>query len=251
METRRLNIRKLTEGPHAGHHGVFCGDELVGYMTDEDFNRYFDQHPAGEVGTGAGAAESAAHLSVMFAERVGAAGAALEEIRGLVEAGRRAHARETESAARALILSEVVQNGRVRSERALELARDQKITLADFVAVEGAERALDAAVEAGKILPRDRQFYFRDALERPRDFSEFVERAAPLVRLGSEGIASGESVPVDLEVDRGVRQLMSEQKISYGKALKALFRENPGLEMRYRRAHTAGPDEFGAAEAAL
>jgi phage I-like protein len=245
METRKLSIRKLTEGPHAGHHGVFDGEDLVGYMTDEDFAHYVEKHPPATAGQDVDAAGGSARLSMMFAERVGAGGAALEEIRGLVEAGRRAQTREREAAARALILSEVVENGRVRSHRALELARDQKITLADFVAVEGAERALDAAVEAGKILPRDRQFYFRDALERPREFSEFVERAAPVVRLGSEGIASGEAVPVDLEVDRGVRQVMSERKYSYGKALKAFFRDNPALETRYRRAHSRaeGPDE--------
>ena len=253
METRRLSIRKLTDGSQAGHHDVFCGDELVGYMTDEDFNRYIEKHLPGRIAIDEGAAESAA-LSMMFAERVGAAGAPVEEIRGLVEADRRAHARETESAGRALLLNEAVQNnGRVRSERALQLAREKKITLADFVAFEGAERALDAAVGAGKILPRDRQFYFRDALERPREFSEFVERAAPMVRLGSDGIASGECVPVDLEVDRGVRQLMSDQKISYGKALKTLFRENPGLETRYRQAHrrSIGLDQPGAAEPAM
>jgi phage I-like protein len=249
MEPKRLSIRKLKEGSQAGHHGVFSGDELVGYMTDEDFAQYVEKHPPATVGADVGPA-STSKLSMMFAESVGAGGAALVDIRGLVEAGRRAQARETESSARALILSELVENGRVRGERALQFARDQKITLADFVAVQAAERALDGAVEAGKILPRDRQFYFRDALERPREFAEFVERAAPAVRLGSDGIASGEAVPVDLEVDRGVRQLMTEQKVSYGKALKALFRENPALESRYRRAHSrpVAPDEATAAE---
>ncbi|HEV2380328.1 MAG TPA: phage protease [Terriglobia bacterium] len=249
METKRLSIRKLTEGSHAGHHGVYSGDDLVGYMTDEDFAEYVEKHPPGAAGKDEGAAKSEAKLSTMFAERVGAGGAALEEIRGLVQAGRQAQTRGMEPAARALILSEVVENGQVRSERALELAREKKITLADFVAVQTAERALDSAVGAGKILPRDRQFYFRDALERPREFSEFVGRATPVVRLGSDGIASGEAVPVDQEVDRGVRELMSEQRISYGKALKALFRENPALETRYRRAHSrpGGGNETGPA----
>ena len=254
MEPKRLSIRKLTEGTFSGHHGVYSGDELVGYMTDEDFSQYVEKHPPATMGPDEGAAAGSTGLSTLFAERVGARGSELEEIRGLVEAGRRAQAGETESAARALILSEAVENGRVRSERALELARDRKITLADFVAVQAAERVLDGAVEAGKILPRERQFFFRDALERPREFSEFVDRAAPVVRLGSDGIASGEVVPVDIEVDRGVRLLMSDQKLSYGKALKALFRENPGLESRYRRAHSrrVDSDESGtAAEAGL
>lgn len=239
MEVKRLSIRKLSEGPQAGHHGVFYGDELVGYMTDADFLKYAQKHlPAAIPPTDAG-------LSELFAERVGAAGAALEDLRGLIEAGRRSQAREGEASSRALILSEVVRDGRVRAERAIELARDQKITLADYVAVQAAERAIDRAVTEGKILPRDRHFFFRDALERPREFAEFVERATPAVRLGSEGIGSGEAVPVDQEVDLGARRVMSEQKVSYGKALKLLFRENPALEARYREAHSRRLDTPG------
>jgi hypothetical protein len=250
MEPKRLSIRRLTEGPNAGHHGVFYGDELVGYMTDEDFCHYARKHLAGAGGNGGEADGDSAGLSAMFAERVGASGAALEDIHGLVECGRRAQARELEASARALILSEVVRDGRLRMDRALELARDQKISLADYVAVEAAERALDRAVAEGKILPRDRHFFFRDALERPREFNDYVERATAVLRLGSEGIGSGEPVPVDQEVDRGVRRLMSEQKISYGKALKALFRENPALEARYRAAHRpeVKPDGEGAVQ---
>lgn len=244
MEMKRLSIRKLEDGPHAGHHAVFCGDDVVGYMTDEDFCKYAQKHLAGVANEGAGATNTGqaqrdtAALSTLFAERVGASGACLNDIRDLIEAGRLARAHQTEASSRMLILSEVVRDGRVRPERALELARDQKISLADYVAVQSAERALERAIDQGKILPRDRHFFFRDALERPREFAEFVERAAPLLRLGSEGIGSGEAVPIDQEVDLGVRRLMGEQKMSYGKALKALFRENPTLEGRYRTAHS-------------
>jgi hypothetical protein len=239
MEPKRLSIRMLTEGPQAGHHGIFYGDDLVGYMTDEDFCHYAEKHLAGTLAAAApaAAATETAALSGLFAEQVGADGAAIEDIRGFVEYGRNAQARDQEAASRALILSEVVCDGRLRVERALELARDQKISLADYMAVQAAERSLDGAVAAGKILPRDRHFFFRDALERPREFNDYVERAAVVVRLGSDGIGSGESVPVDQEVDLGARLLMSEQKISYAKALKALFRDNPALEARYRAAH--------------
>ncbi len=240
MELKRLSIRKLEDGPHAGHHAVFCGDDVVGYMTDEDFTKYAEKHLSGAnaVGGGGQAMRDTAALSALFAERVGASGTCIEDIRELVEAGRLAQSQQTEASSRMVILSEVVKDGRVRPERALELARDQKISLADYVAVQSAEHALEGAIHQGKILPRDRHFFFRDALERPAEFAEFVERAAPLVRLGSEGIGSGEAVPVDQEVDLGVRRLMSEQRISYGKALKALFREHPALEARYRSAHS-------------
>jgi len=243
MDLKRLSIRKLEDGPHAGHHAVFCGDDVVGYMTDEDFCKYAEKHLSGANAAGGGAAagqamRDTAALSELFAERVGASGACLDDIRGLVEAGRLAQSQQTEGSSRMLILSEVVRDGRVRPERALELAREQKISLADYVAVQSAERALEHAIHTGKILPRERRFFFRDALERPAEFAEFVERAAPLVRLGSEGLGSGEAVPIDQEVDMGVRRLMSELKTSYGKALKALFRDNPALEARYRTAHS-------------
>ena len=39
---------------------------------------------------------------------------------------------------------------------------------------------------------------------------------------------------------------MSEQKVSYGKALKLLFRENPALEARYREAHSRRLDTPGS-----
>ena len=232
MEMKRLSIRKLSDGPQAGQHGVFFGDDLVGYMTDEDFLKYAQKHLPGVL------QPTDSGLSELFAERVGAAGAALEDLRELIAAGRHAQAQESESASRALVLSEVVRDGRVRAERAIELAREQKITLADYVAVQAAQTAVDHAVEEGKILPRDRHFFFRDALERPREFADFVERATPAVRLGSEGIGSGEAIPIDQEVDLGARRVMSEQKVSYSKALKLLFRENPALEARYRQAHS-------------
>ena len=256
MDIKRLSIRKLTEGPQAGHHGIFYGDDLVGYMTDEDFAQYAARHlPGVEIGPGGEAqnvsARDESELSVLFAERVGAGGAGLDEIRKLLDAGRRARARAAENAAHKLILDEVVRDGRVRPERALELARHEKITLADYVAVQAAERALDQAVTEGKILPRERHFFFRDALERPREFADFVERALPVVRLGAEGIGGGEAIPIDQEVDLGARRLMSEQKLSYGKALKALFRENPALEARYRAAHSRSLEESTPPEEAV
>jgi hypothetical protein len=39
---------------------------------------------------------------------------------------------------------------------------------------------------------------------------------------------------------------MSEQKVSYGRALKLLFRENPALEARYREAHSRRLDTSGS-----
>jgi phage I-like protein len=246
---KRLSIKKLTEGDQAGHHGIFYGDELVGYMTDEDFAKYAQMHLPTSTPT-----SQTAELSELLSE-CGVTGVEGERPREqLIERLRRLaefEGREARGAARAQLLSAVVENGRVASDRAAQLARDEKISLADFVSLEAAERLLSEAVAQGKILPRDRAFFFTDALERPEAFAEFIAKATPVVRLGADGIGSAEMVPVDQEVDRGVRRLMSERSVSYAKALKQLFRENPGLEARYRQEHTKplGDAEQSAATA--
>lgn len=142
--------------------------------------------------------------------------------------------------ARALLLTEAVKDGALDDDKAVTLADQGKITFADYIRAQQAEKKLDEAVRAGKILPRDRKFFFRDALERPKEFSEYVEKAMPVINLSSVGLGSSENIPVDQEVDLGVKKLMSEAKdLSYGKALKQLFKGNPQLENRYRAAHSA------------
>ncbi|HEV2177363.1 MAG TPA: phage protease [Terriglobia bacterium] len=240
---RQLALKKLTEGALAGHHGIFEGDDLVGYMTDEDFAKYAQEHLPQVVSQ----QNQTKKMNELFAERVGARGAAIDEIVTLVESGRRAQAQSAEAEARSLAFDEAVKDGQLLTDRAGELAREQKITLAEYINLQAAQKAVDRAVVQGKVLPRDRKFFFRDALERPREFAEYLDKAMPVVRLGAEGIGSGESLPVDQEVDVEVKRLMSEQNVTYGKALKELLRENPGLEARYRRAHNKGLANEGPA----
>ena len=200
------------------------------------------------------------------------------ELKRLVEAGRAATVRERQGEARRLLLAECFRAANeaglalkarpegasppgpgqagptgavtLNEERAIQLMREGKITGIDYAEANQAEKLLDRAVRELKILPRDRGFYLRDAIERPAEFAEFIRQAVPVIRLGSLGTGSGEQVPVDEEVDRGVRKLMSdheaarkpgEPKLSYGTAMKQFFRENPGLEERYRAAHRRQP----------
>lgn len=148
----------------------------------------------------------------------------------------RADARE--SCRRSFFLREAVRKGKIDAQRAAALAESGRITLAEYIHAQEAERLIESAIACGKLLPRDRAFFFRDAMERPKEFLDYVRNAAPAVRLGSKGIGSGETVPVDEEVHLGVRRLMNESGLDYAKALKEFLSANPSLGEQYRYKHT-------------
>jgi hypothetical protein len=228
---KKLNMQPIPAGQeHAGHHGVFDGDGQLGYMTDGDIKDYAAKNCGMKMAdTSPGDGEGGDNK--------------MSELLGT---------------ARKLILSECFKPTDTRipgavtfsDAKAIKLMREGKITGIDYAEANQAEKLLDRAVRELKILPRDRAFYLRDAIERPAEFAEFITHATPVIRLDAAGIGSGEQVPVDEEVDRGVKKLMSEHeaarkagepKLDYGKALKQLFRENAGLEDRYRAAHRRVP----------
>jgi len=205
-------------------------DEFRDYLKQRvktgEFNDLFDESEL---------SESADRATRVFAERVGMPGASPNTVRDrLALAG--AGSEGTVSSG-VLRLFETVKDGVMNQVRAVELARDDKITLADYIAVQDAEKKLDEAVREGKILPRDRQFFFRDAVERPAEFADFVRRAVPVVRLGSQGIGSAGDISVDEEVEIRTRNLMKDEGLSYAKALKRVLASDKELERRYHGTH--------------
>jgi hypothetical protein len=181
-----------------------------------------------------------------LAERLGVSpSTTFDEIRRRLEAAsvaavydRRADEAEgTDAGGRAVLLSEAVKSGVLDNARAAALAREGRITLADYIAAQEAEKKLDEAVRSGKVLPRDRKFFFRDALERPREFDDYVKRAVPSVRLGSVGLGSGAELSVDDEVRVRTERLVAEEHLSYSKALKKALASDRELDRRYRSAH--------------
>jgi hypothetical protein len=248
-----FTLKKLSGGDHDGHHGVFDGGDQVGCITPDHLASHIKACGLSEDVPGSGTptkddtpTTKASELFSEFGVQMSAKGVTgIDELRALVVRGRAAEASEKEQSSRKLLLTEAVKDGKLDVLKAQDLARDNKITLSDYVAVQAAETALDKAIETGKILPRDRAFFFRDALERPQEFAAFIEKAVPVVKLGSNGIAADEGAPVDQVVDTEVRKIMASEKMSYGKALKRVFRLDPGLEQRYRAEHTkrVQPDE--------
>jgi len=240
-KVKKLTVQKLKDGSLAGHHGVFDGDDAVGYVNAGEFRDYIkqrlDEGEFDDLFEESELSEASAGRAIRtFGERVGMPGASPEAIRERLAF---AEAVETQStvSARALRLLETVKDGVFNQVRAMELARDNKITLADYIAVQDAEKKLDEAVREGKVLPRDRQFFFRDALERPSEFADFVKRAVPVVRLGSQGIGSVGDISVDEEVEIRTRNLMKDEGLSYARALKRVLAGDKELERRYHGVH--------------
>ena len=238
-EMKQLTLKKLDDGPHAGHHGVFDEDEPLGFIDAGEFADYAAQNldGAADAANGNGTEDASTDCpDQKLAERIGVApSTTFDEIRRRLEAADQVQG--TEAGGRAVLLSEAVKSGVLDNARAAALAREGRITLADYIAAQEAEKRLDEAVRAGKILPRDRKFFFRDALERPREFDDYVKRAVPSVRLGSVGLGSTAELSVDDEVRVRTERLVAEEHLSYSKALKKALASDRDLDRRYRAAH--------------
>ncbi len=212
----KLTVKKLTDGPQAGHYGVFNGEESAGYLDQTDFLDCVKQYLA------------AGELDDDIRQRISLTDPQTESGQG-----------------RSLLLREAVKDGGLDSDKAAVLARDGRISLDDYIAAVHAERRLDDAVRTGKILPRDRGFFFRDALDRPNEFSEYIRHTVPAVRLGSIGLGSAGELSVDDDVRVRTQQLMRDDNLSYSKALRKVFAGDRELEQRYHAAHRR---EVGLAE---
>jgi phage I-like protein len=205
-----LTIRKGQAGTkHEGHHVLRDGDEDVGCVSDGDF-----------------AAHARKHLALFS----------------------NANREEASEVSNRLILSDVAKDGRLNNRRASELAGEQRITLADYIRAREAEKLIEGAVQTGKILPKDRQFFFRDALERPAEFAEYVKGAPQALKLGVYGLGEADSMTPDQEVAARTQRLISENDdLSYPQALKRTLSEDPGLAERYRSAHCGRVNADGTA----
>ncbi|MDE3179950.1 MAG: hypothetical protein KGM47_09870 [Acidobacteriota bacterium] len=220
---KNLSLKPIPEGEEqAGNHAVFDEEskEPLGFISHPVLAHYAAEH----LGLNPDARED----SETSLEDDGDEAAA----QALKVEARAAHRRN-------VLLREAVRHGRIDCAQAAALAESGRISLAEFIHAQEAEKLVDSAVAEGKILPRDRAFFFRDAMERPEEFREYVRGAAPAVRLGARGIGSGEALPVDEEVHLGASRLMDEKGLDYAKALKAFLSSNPALGEQYRARHSS------------
>lgn len=225
-EVKKLTLRKTTSGQRA----VFddAGVELGEFALDElDLD---DDEAAGLL------SRKAVGLSELFAERIGAAGKSEEEIRQAMALAESVGAERAAEERKRLLLKEAVKNGRLDVERVKVLAREQKITLDDFVAAEEVSKALDKATEQGKVLPRDRQFFFEIGLAEPEQLKTWLKDAPKVIHLGTVGIGvpPGGNTAAEQMTDL-TRAKMNELKMTFSEAARLVARENPELAARYRK----------------
>jgi phage I-like protein len=227
---KKLTIKPLTEGELKGCHGIFDEDGPLGYLDPSDLADYLKTCDN---------LENSA-MNDMLRESgfaTGGSGLVREQVLEHLKFAAEVRARTLETAGRNILLGEAVREGALDNHKAAALAREGKIALADYIAAQEADKKLDEAVRAGKILPRDRKFFFHDALERPREFGEYLRQAVPVVPLRAEGLGTAGEIGVDDEVKIRTQRLMSEEKLSFAKALRRVFAADRELEHRYHALH--------------
>lgn len=216
---KKLLLKPIPEGDEqSGDHAVFeeGSDAPVGFVPHSDLLAY-----------------AAKHLGVNPDQEEDNG-----ENRAVAKQDEHAKVTASEAYQRSIFLREAVHKGKIDGRRAAELARSGKVALAEYIRAQEAEKLVESAITSGKILPRDRAFFFQDAIDRPKEFQEYLRNAAPVVRLGVKGLGSSESLPLDEEIHLGVKQLMNETGLDYAKALKEFLSANPVLGEQYRRKHT-------------
>jgi hypothetical protein len=174
-----------------------------------------------------------------FTEKIGAKDKTEAELKEILRCAQddraKVLARETQDAAFKLLATECIKDGKLDRENMKVLARDQKATVEQFFTFEDAWGKVDAAVKAGKVLPKSREHALRIALSDAPAFDALMADAKPIVPLKATGLAgegvSGTAVKVNpapgIEVDAHsvklndrAEQIAVERKISFGEALK-------------------------------
>jgi hypothetical protein len=114
-------------------------------------------------------------------------------------------------------------------------AQGKSISAVEFFRAE-VERELDAAVSAGKVLPRQRADWRKMALADLPTFRRIVGTQKPLVPLRPVGFSGTGPENAQAQVKILAEQRVRERHISFGQALTEIGRELPELVQQYRRA---------------
>jgi hypothetical protein len=113
--------------------------------------------------------------------------------------------------------------------------RGKFIPAAEFFRAQ-VEQELEAAVKAGRILPRQRDDWRKIALADLVTFRRVLAAQKPQVPLAPLGLSGGGPADVRAQVKGLAEQRMRERGLTYGQALSELGREQPDLVEQYRRA---------------
>ena len=202
-----------------GQIGVFDGEELIGIADGLDG---LESRP------GSGDAEDGKKLAQLLATEIGLPGVSVAEIAALVKRG--TEAPQDQYAA----LSESIHDGRINLQEAGKLADAGRVSFATILRAQEAERRVEAAVRAGKVLPKNRACALKLALSDAAAFGALLEQARPTVDLRSRGHAGGGEQPTAQQALMAeVNAYAKENRCSVSVALSEITRLNPDLWRQY------------------
>ena len=204
-----------------GKIGVFDGEELIGIADGPEGWEHED-------GKGEGDGKDGKKLAEVFAAEIGLPGRSLVDIAALVKRG--AEAPQDQFAA----LSESIHEGRIDLMEAGKLADAGRVRFSTILQAQEAERRVEAAVKAGKVLPKNRAHALKLALSDAAGFNALVEQAQPVVDLRSHGHAGGGEQPTAQQALMAeVNAYAKENKCSVGAALSEVTKRKPDLWRQY------------------
>ena len=209
------------EPEYKGKIGVFDGEELIGVASPPD-----GWEPKDEDGDGNG--QEGKKLAELFASEIGLPGKSLVDIAAMVKRG--TEAPQDQFAA----LSEAIREGRLDIVEAGKLADAGRVRFSTILRAQEAERKVEAAVKAGKVLPKNRAHALRVALSDATAFGALVEQAQPVVDLRTHGHAGGGEQPTAQQALMAeVNAYAKENKCSVSVALSEVTKRQPDLWQAY------------------
>jgi hypothetical protein len=200
-----------------GKIGVFDGEELIGVADGAE--GWEAKHGDGE---------DAKKLAEVFASEIGLPGMSFVDIAALVKRGIEAPLDQFAA------LSESIHDGRINLLEAGKLADAGRVSFSTVLRAQEAERRVDAAMKAGKVLPKNRAQALKLALSDAAVFNALVEQARPVVDLRSHGHAGGGEQPTAQQALMAeVNAYAKENKCSLSVALSDITKRNPDLWRQY------------------
>jgi hypothetical protein len=144
---------------------------------------------------------------------------------------------QLEGGQRVLTMADVKRGSDGRFDFA-SLPHDENIVVAsDVMRAMDVQRAIDAAVKDGKIVPAQRAFYEKSALNDFEGFTTLVASMKPAVDLQEHGTGADARMETRGQTEARVLELIdakrkADPKISYGQAYKLVASEHPDLIRR-------------------
>jgi len=131
-------------------------------------------------------------------------------------------------------LSESIHDGKINLVEAGKLADAGRVRFSTILQAQEAERKVEAAVKAGKVLPKNRAHALKLALSDATGFRALVEQARPVVDLRSHGHAGGgEATTAQQALMAEVNAYAKENKCSVSVALSEVTKHKPDLWREY------------------